>query len=361
MIVKNETKVLPRLFESVASYIDYAVISDTGSTDGTQELIKELAAKHNIPVEVHQHEWVNFGHNRQLALDAAVAANKADFILFIDADEEFKVSDPLFYEKLDTEYTYQIQKHHGETRYYLNALVNVKNSKWSWHAPVHNYITCDQPIKIKCLEEAWIVYHEHQGAKSAGLTVKEKYLKDAKILEEQVMKNPKDTRSHFYLAQSYLDAGEKQKAVYWYKRTLELNGWIEERYVAAWRLGQLTSDTINESIGYFLTAQILIPDRLESIYTLIRMLRISKNYATGYQLGIGFLRCITEKSYKLYTIPAIYDHLFYDELSICAFYSNDIKLFEHLANMALKGKMITEESSKRIKKNLASLSNNTNR
>ena len=36
MIVKNETRVLPRCFGSLAPYIDYWVISDTGSTDGTQ-------------------------------------------------------------------------------------------------------------------------------------------------------------------------------------------------------------------------------------------------------------------------------------------------------------------------------------
>ena len=39
LIVKNESHVIRELFESVAQYIDYWVIVDTGSTDGTQELI----------------------------------------------------------------------------------------------------------------------------------------------------------------------------------------------------------------------------------------------------------------------------------------------------------------------------------
>ena len=39
MIVKNETKVLPRLFATVHPYIDCYVISDTGSTDNTMEIV----------------------------------------------------------------------------------------------------------------------------------------------------------------------------------------------------------------------------------------------------------------------------------------------------------------------------------
>jgi hypothetical protein len=41
------------------------------------------------------------GANRQQALELAVAADKADWLLFIDADEELGVSDPKFYEKLE--------------------------------------------------------------------------------------------------------------------------------------------------------------------------------------------------------------------------------------------------------------------
>jgi hypothetical protein len=41
MIVKNEVATLPRLFESCRELVAYWVICDTGSTDGTQELIRQ--------------------------------------------------------------------------------------------------------------------------------------------------------------------------------------------------------------------------------------------------------------------------------------------------------------------------------
>ena len=41
MIVKNEAHCIIRCLESIKPYINYWVICDTGSTDGTQNVIKE--------------------------------------------------------------------------------------------------------------------------------------------------------------------------------------------------------------------------------------------------------------------------------------------------------------------------------
>src|SRR6186713_3482430 len=126
MIVKNEVKVLPRLIRSVKDYIDYYVIVDTGSTDDTIALIRREMAGYGIEGEVHERPWVNFGVNRQQALELAVEANKADWLLFIDADEELGVSDPKFYEKLEAGVSYDIEKHHSGVRYAVPHLINIK-------------------------------------------------------------------------------------------------------------------------------------------------------------------------------------------------------------------------------------------
>ena len=47
MIVKNEAHIILETLNSVKKYIDYWVISDTGSTDGTQTVIKEFFEKEN--------------------------------------------------------------------------------------------------------------------------------------------------------------------------------------------------------------------------------------------------------------------------------------------------------------------------
>ena len=85
MIVKNESHIIHECLNSIYKHINYWVISDTGSTDGTQEIIKKFFEEKGIPGELHQDEWKNFGHNRSLALQHA--KDKAEYAWMIDADD----------------------------------------------------------------------------------------------------------------------------------------------------------------------------------------------------------------------------------------------------------------------------------
>src|SRR5262249_60611020 len=65
MIVKNEAEVIRRCLDSVRAIIDYWVIVDTGSTDNTQQIIREHLK--NVPGELHERPWQEFAHNRSEA------------------------------------------------------------------------------------------------------------------------------------------------------------------------------------------------------------------------------------------------------------------------------------------------------
>ena len=75
MIVKDEIKVLKRCLDSVKDEIDYWVICDTGSTDGTQEFIRNYFNNLNIEGELHQDEWKDFGYNRTQVFKRAEKSN----------------------------------------------------------------------------------------------------------------------------------------------------------------------------------------------------------------------------------------------------------------------------------------------
>ena len=85
MIVKNESSIIKDCLNSIADYLDYWVICDTGSTDGTQDIIKSFFKEKGISGELHEDKWVNFGYNRSLYLK--YAKNKGDFLIMLDADE----------------------------------------------------------------------------------------------------------------------------------------------------------------------------------------------------------------------------------------------------------------------------------
>src|SRR3990167_4045655 len=87
MIVRNEVDVIERCLESVKPLIDYWVIVDTGSTDGTQDKIKSILQ--NIPGELHEQAWESFAHNRTEAI--MFARGKADFLFVIDANDTLSI------------------------------------------------------------------------------------------------------------------------------------------------------------------------------------------------------------------------------------------------------------------------------
>ena len=126
MIVKDESLVIRRCLESVKPLIDYWVIVDTGSKDGTQEIIKEFMA--DIPGELHERPWVNFSHNRNEAL--SLAKGKSDYVFFIDADDKVVISPDFIRPTLNKD-VYSIKIQHGDYVHFRPQLVN-NNLDWKW-------------------------------------------------------------------------------------------------------------------------------------------------------------------------------------------------------------------------------------
>ena len=74
MIVKNEASIIVDTLTNILANIriDYWIIADTGSVDGTQDIIQAFFQQRGIPGELLHHLWKIFGHNRELALQAAI-------------------------------------------------------------------------------------------------------------------------------------------------------------------------------------------------------------------------------------------------------------------------------------------------
>ena len=48
-ICKNEAHVIEKMLNSIKTITDLIVVNDTGSTDGTQDIIKKFGQENNIP------------------------------------------------------------------------------------------------------------------------------------------------------------------------------------------------------------------------------------------------------------------------------------------------------------------------
>lgn len=78
MIVKNEEYSLPQTLKSVKEVVDEMVVLDTGSTDRTVEIAKELGA------EVYHFEWCN---DFSAARNESLKYVQGKWVLVLDADE----------------------------------------------------------------------------------------------------------------------------------------------------------------------------------------------------------------------------------------------------------------------------------
>ena len=91
IIIKNESKIILKMLNNVYSLLDYYVVVDTGSSDGTQDIIKSFFEEKGIPGEIIQHKWKNIGDARNVALNATIG--KVDYGFWIDPDDELIFSD----------------------------------------------------------------------------------------------------------------------------------------------------------------------------------------------------------------------------------------------------------------------------
>jgi glycosyltransferase involved in cell wall biosynthesis len=291
MIAKNESAVIRRCLESVKHFIDYWVIVDTGSTDGTQKIISECLKE--IPGDLHERKWVNFAHNRNEAL--SLAKNKCDYLLFIDADETlvFQKSFPI----LEKDY-YACAYHHGTLISQRILLVNA-NLDWAWRGAVHEQPECEAAQDGEFSSHVYIQASK-EGHRSKDL--QEKFRSDAAILQSLIEKDPLDCRNVFQLAGCYQAAEEDELALKFFTQRAKMGGDELEMFVSLYRMGIIQhklSRPSEQFIHSFVQAYLLRPTRTEPLYYLADYYMSIGCYILGYLISKHALSLPPNRDYFL--------------------------------------------------------------
>jgi glycosyltransferase involved in cell wall biosynthesis len=319
MIVKNESHVIQRCLASVRPLIDYWVIVDTGSTDGTQKIIEDFME--GTPGELHERPWVNFGHNRNEALDRA--RGKADYILFIDADDFLVFADDFVMPDLVGD-CYCVRQNQQALGVGINAstmvVLLIKDlPDFLWEGAVHETILFKKGMSYALLEGVANVYSS-DGSRSQD---KEKYQKDIEMLKKAVQDDPENSRNVFYLARSYTCLGEYPSSLPYYAKRATMNGGREDEiFYSLFSIGLIQKRlkenalTIQES---FCKAFLSRPARAESLYALAEMLIEEENYVLGYLVAQFALSIpLPNDPFELWLVPWIYDWGIRFQLYRCA-------------------------------------------
>jgi len=314
MIVKDESQVIKRCLDSVKPLIDYWVIVDTGSKDGTQGIIK--AHLKGIPGELHERPWKNFGESRSEAYN--LAKGKGDYILFMDADD-ILTFDQSFTLPVLTHDQYNMWRGTEEFSYLKPQIVK-GNLPWRWVGVTHEYLDCPQSHTTAILEHVKYVSCEG-GARSYD---PEKFLKNVALLEEGLKKEPLNARYAFYLAESYRDAGEKGKALECFQRRVNMGNWNEEVFWSKFQIANLMHQLKFSSkvvVEAYKDAHEYRPHRCEPIYHLVDFYNNQGQYDKSYQALKAYLALPKPKE-KDFLFNEVwidkYGLLF--QLSICSYY-----------------------------------------
>lgn len=233
MIVKNEEQFIERVIQNVQPVADEIVITDTGSTDGTVDIIKKFKPK------LFHYRW---NGNEAQARNFTLSKCKTNWILFIDADEFIDVRD---YQKIkqlvageDKYIAYRIL-----LRHYINPSVNFENlyqQDWIGSYSLHTiirifknregifyskpvYTSLDESLRGRSDKtgNSNIVFHHLD-----ILRDNHKKIEKAKWYHHDVFENlkrsPDSPEVNYVVAHYYKLRGEFDKAVKYYKKALKL-------------------------------------------------------------------------------------------------------------------------------------------
>ena len=328
MIVKNESHIIKDCLQSMLPYIDRYDITDTGSTDGTPELIKEFFDEHGIEGEVYLSDWKGFGdHGGKIGSRTESFQNaegKADYAWVIDADD-YVTGNFKFPEIMDAD-SYSLRIGREDFVWWRNQIFKL-SSGWSYLGVLHEYAFCksNPNATSERLMGDYNITARTMGARNVGIDHVEKYTNDANALVEALKDEPDNARYQFYLAQSYFDSQQFDKSIEAYEKRATMGGWEEEVYYSKFRIGILRAilnKPWEEIQQAFLDCWEYRPTRAEPLYQIARLYRQVHDRP---RLAYMYARMALEIPYPqqdiLFISEDVYKYQLLDEIGATAYYA----------------------------------------
>lgn len=317
MIVKNESKIITRLFNSVIPIIDCYCICDTGSTDNTIELIIDYFNNKGISGKIVSEPFKNFCHNRNFALKSCIGMS--DYVLLLDADMilEIKNFNKSVLSKADSFHILQ----GNDSFFYQNMRIIKNNGLYSYCGVTHEYINTPSGNTKTCIEKQTLFIRDI----GDGGSKNDKFERDIKLLLDGIKEEPNNERYYFYLANSYHDSGRFGEAINVYKKRIELGGWQEEVWYSYYRIGLCFKNMgkMDDAIKYWTEGFEFYSQRLEGLYEIIKHYRIISKHKLAnlfYQQAKQILDLKLDRNSYLFLHDDIYTSKLYYEYTIFAAY-----------------------------------------
>jgi glycosyltransferase involved in cell wall biosynthesis len=278
LIVRDEIDQIENCLRSIRPYVEEICIVDTGSTDGTLEVVKKYADKWE------SYSGCNDSDGR--IADFADARNRSfslaskNWVLWVDGDDEVKNAEALegIIKKYDDlsrnklvvamfpyEYSHD---HHGNVNCYLyrERLISNKRSM-RWVGQVHEVMIPDHEVGSEFIKlDDVIIVHRRDDKKKKPSTDR-----NLRILKDMYSKSgDSDVRTLHYLALEHGYVNNFGEAIRLHKRYIELSGWDDEKYSSYLKIADHyhKMDSIDDAIHWALSATLVKEEWGEAYFLL---------------------------------------------------------------------------------------------
>jgi glycosyltransferase involved in cell wall biosynthesis len=333
-IAKNEEQFVNRWHNS-AKDADYLFILDTGSTDKTVEIARDLG----INVKVQSFDPWRFDHARNAALD--FLPDNIDMCIALDMDEvlidgwreeiEKAVSDKVTRPRY--EYTWSWKEDGTPGLTYGGDKIHTRHN-YVWKHPVHEVLVCQKEEVQKWYDLK--IHHFPDNSKTRS-----QYLP---LLELSVQEDPQDDRNAYYYARELFYYNQYEKASKEFRRHLSLPTavWKPERASSMRFLGK-----IENSEEWLLRAAAEAPERREPWFDLTTYHYHNKNWLECLTYAERTLS-IKEKPLEYLCEENAWGYMPYDFAAIAAY---NIGLYEKAREHG-KNAIFLNQTDKRLIKNM---------
>lgn len=331
VMLKNEASVI---YETLLPYLTAGIkhffIYDTGSTDDTLNITKNLLEEYAVIYHLKQETFIDFATSRNRALLLAEQAfSDTPFILMPDAEwvlqdvshllafcaKEVNTEEPLYLIRIIV---------NGSLDFYVPRLFRT-SAAIRFEGAVHEV---PPTIATKTLPSN--IHFQYNSSKEGIKKSKERWKRDLTLILNDYYEKPNHPRTLFYLAQTYECLDELHVAHHYYKMRAKLDGWIEESYITLFRLGYLseklskidTAFTWQLAEEYLKLAFALCPYRAEPL-----ILLAEHYWSTNIPLCYVYIRQACEIPYPthnaLFIGKELYEYARFEILSRAAWYMGD--------------------------------------
>ncbi len=371
MIVQDEATVIERCLTSVRDRIDHWLIVDTGSTDGTPDLVAKLLG--DLPGRLYQRPFVDFGYNRTEAVQAARVG--ADYTLLIDADEVLISADEFAWPELEADIVELAHMTGNQTRRQPVLLANRRS--WHFAGPLFERLVTDAGDSRAFLPNL-VVREFKDGNRHTAVTPIERNTLDARVLEAALQdlapaavaegaETPEDGTPapagpdplalylRYRLAGCYRDSNRAAKALEAYARRVALGGdrgEVADSLLQIAHLLQRSGAEPDRVVAAYLNAWEAMPTRAEPLTDLAGYAREQGRYSLARMMSARALE-IPPPADAPYIDETVYRWRSQDEYAVASYWTGNVLESAVASHDLIARGVLPDAELARVEQNLA--------